>query len=599
MKKFKTIFLFTLLFLIIIIGIIYYKLSRPYEDITPEDRILFTDIVPTEDGVYPVVVQNIDSIKNKVLIEKGLSIVMKDGTKLSANVFRPTTVGKHPVVLALTAYDKDKGPDEYPPPLQATYLPNHKFGKIEVSPWTMWEAPDPAFWVTQGYVVVNVDSRGYFSSEGKAALFDAQSIEDFHEVITWAGTQSWSNGNVGLNGVSYLAIAQWYAATKNPPAYLKAIIPWEGNTDPFRDVLYHGGIPETAFTTFWVNRVRGCANEAKPLPPFPIFQLAHKNPWLLKRLQKTPQLNLEEIKVPALICATWSDQGLHTRGEFEGYKQISSEQKWLFTHGREKWSTYYSEEALQFQKDFFDHFLKGMDNGFDTIKSVRLEIRESLDSFQVRYEDTYPLPYTNYQKLFLNGKNKILEPTLPNAQATVNYESLTDNASFTYQFEEDTELSGNMKLKLWVSTDKGSDMDLFVAVKKLNTKGEEVHFYLKTGFMKGPVALGWLRVSERELDKAKSTEWQPVLTHNNPQKISKEEIIPVEIEILPSSTLFRKGESLQLVIQGKDVVTIPSMGHHYSVNRGKHSIHTGGEFDAHLLVPVIPEYYLEVLYGAQ
>lgn len=452
----------------------------------------------------------------------------------------------------------------------------------------MREAPDPAFWVSHGYAVVQVDTRGYFSSEGKASLFDKQNIEDFHEVIKWAGTQSWSSGKVGMNGVSYLAIAQWYAATNSPPSYLKAIIPWEGNTDPYREVLYHGGIPETVFTRFWVNRVRQCANETKPLPPFPVFQLAHKNPWLLKKIQKTPQLHLKEITVPALICATWSDQGLHSRGAFEGYKQILSSNKWLFTHGREKWSTYYSDEALNFQKDFFDYFLKGIDNGFDTIKSVRLEIRESLDRFKVRYENSFPIERTKYQELHLNGNLNALQTIPPSNTTSVEYEPFMGNATFTYKFDEDTELSGNMKLKLWVSTDRGADMDLFVAVKKLNNKGDEVNFYLKTGFTKGPVALGWLRVSERDLDKQKSTPWQPVLTHNNPQKIAKNEIVPVEIEILPSSTIFRKGEFLQVVIQGKDICSLPSLGHNYSVNRGTHSIYTGGKYDSHLLIPIIP-----------
>lgn len=589
MKTLKRILLFSLTLLVIFAGIAYYLLFRPYENVFPENQLSFTDIEPNELGVYPVVIRNIDSLKEKVIIEKGVSIVMEDGTALSANIFKPKATGKYPVVLSFTAYDKDKGPDEYPPPLKAAYLPNHKFGSIEVSPWTMWEAPDPAFWVSNNYVVLQVDSRGYFSSEGEASLFDMQNIEDFHEVIEWAGTQSWSNGHVGLNGVSYLAIAQWFAASNNPPSYLKAIIPWEGNNDPFREVLYHGGIPETSFTRFWVNRVRQCANETKPLPPFPVFKLGHKNPAILKKIQDPPQLDLSEIKVPALICATWSDQGLHSRGSFEGYKKISSKDKWLFTHGREKWTTYYSDEALNFQKDFFDHFLKNAENGFDTIPSVRLEIRESLDSFTVRYEKSYPIPGTQYQALYLNANDNSLQASLPTENASTEYDSFTGHAAFNYQFEKDTELSGNMKLKLWVSTDKGSDMDLFVAVKKLNTRGQEVKFYLKTGFTEGSVALGWLRVSERELDQEKSTDWQPVLTHNNPQKISRNQIIPVEIEILPSSTFFKKGESLQILVQGKDIHNIPSMGHHYSVNKGSHSLHTGGQYDAHLLIPIIPD----------
>ncbi|MBT8220123.1 MAG: CocE/NonD family hydrolase, partial [Bacteroidia bacterium] len=346
--------------------------------------------------------------------------------------------------------------------------------------------------------------------------------------------------------------------------------------------------PETVFTSFWVNRVRACANEKKPLPPFSVFKLAHKNPKLLQKVKQPPQFRLNTITVPTLVCATWSDQGLHSRGSFEGYKKISSENKWLYTHGRQKWAVYYSQNALNFQKDFFDHFLKGIANGLDTVKSVRLEVRESLEDYQVRYEDSWPIPGTDYQELYLNGSTNTLQIAPVTNLETVEYDPHANDATFSYQFDQDTELTGNMKLKLWVSTSKGSDMDIFVAVKKLNTAGKEVHFYAKTGYVKGPVSMGWLRISERELDKEKSTPWQPVLTHQNPQKLSRNEIVPIEIEILPSSTLLRKGETLQLVIQGKDFFCHPAMGHHYSVNKGTHSIYTGNQYDAHLLIPVIP-----------
>ena len=589
MKKLKLILLFLLIFLITAIGIAYYALLRPYENINPGKQITFENLKPSESYIYPVSVRNVDSLQETIIIEKDVSITMQDGIKLSVNVFRPKKEGRFPVVMSFTAYDKDKGPDEYSTVLKASYHDDFNLGTYQVSSWTMWEGPDPAFWLSRGYAVVQVDSRGFFKSEGAASLFGDQNIMDFHEAITWAGTQNWSNGNVGLNGVSYLAISQWVAATKNPPSYLKAIIPWEGNTDAFREVLLHGGIPETVFTTFWAKRVNNCANEEKPLPPFSIFKLGHKNPKLLRKFSPPPKIHLNTIKVPALVCATWSDQGLHSRGSFEGYKQISSENKWLFTHGRSKWATYYSDEALKFQQDFFDYFLKGIDNGIDTIPSVRLEVRESLDKYTIRYEDNWTTDRTKYQELYLNAHTNALQTRPVEKTESITYEPLINQAAFSYKFAEDTELSGNMKLKLWVSTSKGSDMDLFVAVKKLNTKGEEVHFYAKTGYTKGPVAMGWLRVSERELDEEKSRPWQPVLTHLNTQKIATNEIVPVEIEILPSSTLFKKGETLQLVIQGKDFFSHPSLGHHYSVNRGKHSIFTGNEYDSHLLIPVIPD----------
>ncbi|MEM8857221.1 MAG: CocE/NonD family hydrolase [Chloroflexota bacterium] len=536
---------------------------------------------------YPIKVLDVEDIQDQIIVEEDVAVVVRDGTRLSANVYRPVASGNYPVIMSFTAYGKDRGPDQYPRYLRSVpMLPEYDMGTIEVSSWTSWEGPDPAFWVPNGYVVVYVDTRGYFGSEGDASLLSEQDGEDFYDAVEWAAGMEWSNGNVGLTGVSYLAISQWVAATTNPPS-LKAIMPWEGMSDGLREVLYHGGIPETAFVTFWLDRL-GQGADSRPVPPPRVFRFAHKRIQLLQQLQPPAAIQLDQIKMPALIAATWSDHGMHTRGSFEGYKQIASEQKWVFTHGRAKWETYYSDEALALQKQFFDHFLKNADNGMDAVPPVRLEIREDLDTYQVRYEDDWPIPRTEYRELYLDGGTQTLQETLPATAATTTYNSESGRAAFNITFDEDTELSGNMKLKLWVSTSAGSDLDLFVGVKKLDNTGEEVFFHGKAGFNRAPVSMGWLRVSERELDVVKSTEWQPILTHANSQKISRDEIVPVEIEILPSSTLFRAGESLQVVIQGTDVTDHFSLAHTYSINVGDHSIYTGADYDSHLLVPVIP-----------
>jgi predicted acyl esterase len=489
--------------------------------------------------------------------------------------------------MVLTAYGKDRGPDQYPAAIEHAELPGFEFGTIEVSEWTSWEAPDPATWVPLGYAVVYVDVRGYFASEGDASVLSPQDGEDFYDAIEWAGAQEWSNGNVGLMGVSYLAISQWVAATTNPPS-LKAIMPWEGQTDAVREVLYHGGIPETAFVEFWINRVNSGAN-TPPLPAELLLALHPDMPSLLPFLP-TVGIGLDQVTAPALICATWSDQGLHTRGSFEAYKQIPSEQKWIFNHGRAKWDVFYSDEALAAQRQFFDYFLKGEDNGMDEVRSIRLEVRESLREYQVRYEDEWPLARTEYRELYLDGVSGALREELPATAAVADYAPLSESATFTITFDEDTEITGNMKLKLWVSTTDGTDMDLFVGIDKLDANGDPVRFSGKAGFAETPAALGWLRVSERALDEERSTPWQPWLSHDNPQSVTPDEIVPVEIEILPSSTLFRAGESLQVVVQGQDLFEHPSLAHNHSddVNLGTHSIHTGGEYDSHLLVPVIP-----------
>jgi len=297
---------------------------------------------------------------------------------------------------------------------------------------------------------------------------------------------------------------------------------------------------------------------------------------------------LEEIIVPALICGTWSDQGLHTKGCFDAYQRISSEYKWLFTHGRGKWVVYYSDDALEYQKRFCDYFLKGIDNGLTDEPRVRLEVRKTIDTYEVRHERQWPLEGTEYRKTFLDAMNGTLTFEEVNREGETTYDSTTDEeAVFDFRFKEKTEITGHIKLKLWVSTDKGDDMDLLVGLKKLDPSGNEVHFEGRENDLNGIVSNGWLRVSHREVDPERSTPWQPFLKHERELLISPGEIVSVEIEILPSSTLFEANESLRLVIKGKDVFSNAMHHHRELCNQGNHTIHAGGKYDSHLLLPVI------------
>jgi len=181
------------------------------------------------------------------------------------------------------------------------------------------------------------------------------------------------------------------------------------------------------------------------------------------------------------------------------------------------------------------------------------------------------------------------------AQVGYNVDDITDktqNAKFEFTFDDKTELTGHMKLKLWVQAEGSDDMDLFVAVEKFDRTEDIVPFQFFGNHEDGSVALGWLRVSHRELDEKNSTPYQPVYKHQREIKLKAGEILPVEIEILPSGTLFERGEKLRLVVQGSDIYNYPeeyhSQGHTATVNKGKHIIYTGGKYDSHLLVPVIP-----------
>jgi predicted acyl esterase len=228
-----------------------------------------------------------------------------------------------------------------------------RFGHLACSKWTGFEAPDPLFWTRAGFVVMQADVRGMHKSGGPAGVLTDQDAQDYYDLIEWAARQPWSSGAVGLVGVSYLCMSQWRVAALRPPS-LRAMIPWEGVTDLLREFAYQDGVRETSFiATWWRFRMkRGRHRQFAMAEDFPAERDRHPlddDWWASKRPR------LDAIDVPALVCASWSDHGLHTRGSLEGFERIGSRDKWLFTHGRRKWETFYSSEARELQRRFFDH----------------------------------------------------------------------------------------------------------------------------------------------------------------------------------------------------------------------------------------------------
>jgi hypothetical protein len=172
-----------------------------------------------------------------VVVEKDVDVPMRDGVQLKADVFRPQDGGKFPAILNLGPYQKDK----------LWVVPN----TLEEPPnkWMNWETSNPNWWVPRGYAAVRIDARGSGKSPGQYEPWSLAEAVDFYDAIEWAAAQPWCNGKIGLLGISYFAINQWFVANLRPPS-LKAIIPWEGFADLYRDALYHGGIL-SLFMTNW------------------------------------------------------------------------------------------------------------------------------------------------------------------------------------------------------------------------------------------------------------------------------------------------------------------------------------------------------------
>ncbi|MBP2000026.1 putative acyl esterase [Paenibacillus shirakamiensis] len=543
----------------------------------------------TKPGLNKIVMTTAHYGNQEVIMEKDVPIQMRDGVTIYVNIFRPDKPGKFPVVMSMDPYNKDGLP-----PYETFRQVWPTVGTIVTSLFAPFESPDPGFWVPNDYILIKIATRGSSNSEGDLYPWTKTETQDYYEVIEWAGVQEWSDGNVGLNGVSYLAMTQWRVAALNPP-HLKAIIPWEGTSDLYREWYFHGGIPETVFSSEFekLQHTRWPNNNIEEMVA------AQKEHPLLDEYWEERAVTLSDIKVPMLVCASWSTQGLHNRGTFEGFKQSSSKDKWLLVHGRKEWETYYLRESLEQQKEFFDYFLKGIENDWMDTPRVRYEVSEKFYKGHIRIANEWPLPQTSYSEYYLNGVEMSLqqEPVRNETRLTYNAEfGQTENRDlrFTFTTDKDIELTGNMKLKLWVSADDTDDMDIFVGVKKYDRRGNEVFLPDFNHLEQGQVSSGWLRVSHRELDSVKSTPYQPVLKHKRLLKLNKDEIVPVEIEILPSSIFLKSGESLVLVIQGSDIIIDDNpaasrgYGHRQTVNKGNHSVYVGGKYDSFLLVPVIP-----------
>lgn len=537
----------------------------------------------------------IHPLPDSVRVERDVMVDVA-GERIALNLFLPVGDGPFPVVCALTSYGKDLHPIDYMlrdrgPLFRSVGL---RMGEFSVSESTPFEAPDPAPWVAAGYAVAHVDALGTGASTGGPDMALAPPVVDaFARVIEWLADQPWSNGRVGLTGVSYLAIIQWFVAARRPRG-LVAICPWEGMTDPYADAMFHGGIPETAFVPWWLGTTPTLGtsdpasfNDVRPdIGDEPADFFTRLAAGMTPRRASFPLVpaDLSAIEVPALICASWSAQGVHSRGAFEAWRSIGSPIKHLYTHGRHEWTVSNSPDVFEVQRAFFDRHV-ALRPDAPTLPPVRLETRSSATAFTTRDEAAWPLPDLQAVRLHLHADGT-LSGSAP-ANGTISYASTAgETARFTHRFDRDTEITGPAALTVWMSTDAGPDMDVFVVIRKLDPNGDEVSFWnlLQPNDV---VTRGWLRASQRALDPRRSTELQPIPAYDGELPVPLAEPIRLDIELLPSSTTFEAGSSIVLEIGGHDLAINPMQQHKRLYNAGTHTIHTDSTNASVLILPRI------------
>ena len=554
----------------------------------------------------------------EMIFEKDVPVRMSDGLALRVNIFRPSREGRYPVVMSHGIYGKDvhfsHGFKPQWEKLTKTYPDLTRNGSS--GRFLRWEIPDPERWVPNGFIIVMADTRGSGKSPGYLDPRQPRENQDYYELIEWAGTQSWSNGKVGLLGISYLAINQWKAAALKPP-YLAAICPWEGHWDHYRDASHHGGILSNSFTDAWWPRqvlanqqgsgrthyVDADTGERTTGPALSDEMLVcnredhpgnHRRHYLNDQWHQGRTPDMSAIDVPILSAGNWGGPGVHLRGNVAGFVEAASRDKWLSMHIGTHFDSFYMPEYVAMQQRFFDHFLKGIDNGWDQEPRVRLEIRDVHDKASVRKADQWPLKETVWTKFYLDG-DLGLGPQPAAKESVVKYNAMGEGVTFsTAPLDRDLEITGYVAARLTIASST-TDMDIFAVLRAFDPSGKEV--ILTGAHEPTPISRGWLRASHRKLDDVRSLPYRPFLVHDEIQKLTPGERYAVDIEIWPTSLAVPAGYRLALTLMGKDfeIEGIPGrLLHNDPGDRpamefgGVNSIVTGGSNESFLLLPVIP-----------
>jgi uncharacterized protein len=512
-------------------------------------------------------------IRDGMQIDWDVPIEMDDGIMLRADIYRPAGQGKFPIILSYGPYAKGLSFQEgYKGNWARLTKAAPEVLQNSSNKYQNWELIDPEKWVPDGFVLVRVDSRGAGRSPGTLDVWSAREAQDLYACVEWAGTQSWSSGKVGINGISYYAMNQWQVGALKPP-HLAALCIWEGSSDFYRELYRHGGILSDFLNSWHPRQVAsvqhgvgdsGAKSVVTGEPVAGPSTLSKEE--LVKNRADTPAEakqhvlyddyyaartpDFAKIEAPLLSAGNWGGMGLHSRGNFEGYLRAGTKQKWLEVHGDTHFTHFYSNYGEALQKKFFGHFLKGDATGWDKQPRVSLNIRHPGEKFVIRAENEWPLKRTQWTKYFMHPDGGF-GPDMSKAEAKLSYDTANDGLIFgTPPLTKPLEITGPIAAKLWVSSET-TDADLFLALRLFDPQGKEVTF-IGANDPRVPIGLGWLRASHRKLDPKKSLPHRPWHSHDEIQPLKPGEPVELDIEIWPTCIVAPAGYRLALSVRGKD-----------------------------------------------
>src|SRR5258706_982559 len=551
-----------------------------------------------------------------MIVEKDVKIPLRDGTLLYADIFRPDGAPERfPAIMNISVYQKDK-----------LWVPPEDLDE-KANPHMNWETVNPLWWCPRGYACVRVDARGAGKSPGSSEPSSHQEALDFYDAVEWIAKQTWCSGSIGTLGISYHASSQWRLANLQPPS-LKAIMPWEGRADQYRDQAYHGGIFALGFIGNWwlthtAHHLLGNPRSYNPDSFHNDMMWQYMSHDLDSHYWRQNGAQWDKITLPVYSVGNWGGFSMHLRGNTEAYMRAASTHKKLRIHTGTHFHPFHSEEGRIDQLRWFDHWLKGIDTGIMDEPPVKLEIRTggSLERYAFRTENEWPLARTQWTKMHLSAEREpsgdahategALVPAAPTKSGRLTYpaSSVTkagvasgsslstthgnvgrSGVSFeTEPLPHDTEVTGPLALKLWVSS-TSEDMDIFVTLRNVGPDGADICEVGQHGQPVPCLTKGWLRASHRKLDAARSLPYRPYHMHDERSWLTPGEIVACDIEIWPTSIVISKGHKLRVDIQPRDGVgSAPYTHYHAEYNAGaQNTVYTGGDKASYLLLPIIP-----------
>lgn len=353
------------------------------------------------------------------IFERDTAVPLRDGLHTYADIFRPQDSSeKVPAVICWSPYGKSSISLDMT--WNRTAVP-----KNWASGYETFEGLDPAEWCRRGYAVVNVDARGVQFSEGTYFFWGDQEAEDIYDTIEFLSKQSWCNGSVCMGGSSYLAKAQvGYASRQNHPA-LKAIAPWEGFTDIYRQLLRRGGFAmNNRFMHFYQWGIAG-SHEVENMQKMVKTHTLFDDYWAGKC---DP---VENIKVPMYILGSCSNP-FHVQGSFDTFKYGGTKQKWMRIHSTFEWYEMYELKAMDGLQRFYDRYCKGIHNGWEhDTPPLRMSLLGfgSVPNIVERPETEFPLQRQQLRLYYLNSATNTLDASLPLSEASVSHAGHDADAS--------------------------------------------------------------------------------------------------------------------------------------------------------------------------